>query len=389
MKVLIIHNSYKEYGGEDKVVESQVKLFKEREIDYITYFCNSNEIDNYTAVQKLLLLKNGYASINTKNNIERLIEEHKPDVAHVHNVYPLISPIVYSVLKKHKIPIVQTIHNFRFICPNSLMFNKNRICEKCLIKDSYYQCFFNKCYRQSYFQSFWYSNIISRAYKKGWLKNVDRFIVFHEFMREKLVEKGFERSKITILPNFTEASGGEINQAKEDYFLFIGRLSEEKGISTLLRAANNADGSIKLYIVGDGPLKEKVINFASEHKEKVKYLGFKSGREKEAVIRNAKAVIVPSEWYENFPTVILESFSLGTTVIGSNIGGIPYMIKNGVNGLVFEPGNEQELNNKIKLINSDDRLLSELSVNAVKSYLSNYTKEKYFEGIKRIYAKIN
>jgi glycosyltransferase involved in cell wall biosynthesis len=387
MKILIIHNYYKTYGGEDQVVENQVKLFTEKGLSCVTYFRHNNEIDSFSKVQKLSLLKEAYASKRTVHDIERLIKVHKPDVAHVHNVYPLISPVVYSVLKRYGIPIVQSVHNYKFLCANSLMYNKNRICEKCLIRKSYYPCFSNKCYHDDYLQSIWYADVLTRAYKKGWFNHIDRFIVFHEFMRQKMREKGFEESKLAIWPNFTYSNPAGGDEKQGDYFLFMGRLSEEKGISTLIKAFNRVS-EIKLHIMGDGPMREEVLAFAESSCKNVKYLGFKSGQQKLNIMRNAKAIIVASEWYENFPTVILESFSLGTPVIASKIGGIPYMVKDGVNGLLFEPGDPDGLLGKMLQINENEQLYLKLSHNALRSYNEQYAPERYFEGICKIYKEL-
>jgi len=383
MRVLIIHNSYKEFGGEDSVVNNQVKLLTEKGDEVCSYIVDSKEIDNYSKLDKLRLLKNAYSSPKTMRNITKIIKKFQPDIAHVHNVYPLISPVVYKVLHDNNIPMVQTLHNYRFICPNGLFFINGEICTKCLDKKNYYQCGFNKCYHDSYTQSFWYADIIAKGNK--WFKYIDRFISLNHFVKDMMIQRGFAEAKIAIVPNFSYRMDTEIeSKSKEDYFLYLGRLSSEKGIETLLNAIDNTEG-VKLYVAGDGVFKGKVMDL--ERKGNVKYLGLVSGEEKNLLIKNARALIVPSEWHENFPTVILESMSVGTPVIASRMGGMQYLVEDGRNGVLFKTGDCKDLVEKIKYL-SNDLVASKMSKMALEIYENKYTPEIVYNEMMKVYRDV-
>jgi glycosyltransferase involved in cell wall biosynthesis len=386
---LLAHNFYKNYGGEDQVVENQLKLLSKKGICVKTYFENNKDINKNKGIGKIKLIQNSYSCNMTWEKTQKILGASKIDIAHIHNVYPIISPGIYNVLGKHNIPIIQTLHNYRFICPNGLMYTYNHICERCLIKNNYYECFYNKCYRKSYLQSFWYADIISRAYKKGYFNYIDRFIALTPFMKEMMIKKGFPASKISIIPNYVENQFDKLSYTKQNYFIYLGRLSEEKGIFTLLKAMENLNNRINLKIIGDGPLKEAIINFIREHKiQNIELLGFISGKEKKEFLKNAKAVIIPSECYENFPTVLLESFSLGTLGIVSKIGGVQYMINDSFNGLHFKPSNDKDLAEKILFINNNPDKMLEMSKEAYNTYLKNYTEDIFYERLINLYREV-
>lgn len=389
MKILIIHNRYSIYGGEDKIVEQQYDIFAKNGIDVKLYCENSKDISSLSKFDKLRLVRNAYYSKKTEKDLLCLIKNFIPDIVHIHNVYPLISPIVYDFFKKRNIAVVQTLHNYRFICPNGLMFNNDSICEKCLKKDSFYQCVSNKCYHNSYIQSFWYSSIIGRAYSKGIFNSIEKFISLNEFVKEKMMQKGYDKEKIAIIPNcITESENNFFQLEKENYYLYIGRLSEEKGVNTLIKAFSVMKDT-KLKIVGDGPLKDQVENCINESNLKnIELLGFKSGQEKCKLIAEAKALIVPSEWYENFPTVVLEAFSLGTFVIGSSIGGLQYMIEDNYNGIKFVCGDIEDLRKKIYLVDNDWQTIIKLSQNAYKTYKDKYTEKIYYDNHMKLYKSL-
>lgn len=379
MKILIIHNSYKEFGGEDSVVQNQIKLFESNGDDVYPYIVSNMKIDNYSKVEKVQLLKNAYASPETNQEITKIISDFNPDIAHIHNIYPLISPVVYKILHENNIPIVQTLHNYRFICPNGLFFRDGEICTKCLDKKSYYQCGVNQCYHDSYVQSFWYADIISRGSK--WFKYIDKFIALNPFIKDMMIQRGFNSKKISIVPNFSyEIDVKNDEKSNEEYVLYLGRLTREKGIETLLKSMDKIDG-MKLFVAGEGELKENVLS--AEKSGKVKYLGFVNGDEKNSLIKNATALIVPSEWYEPFGMVAIEAMALGTPVIASEIGGLKYLIEDGRNGVLFNPGDVDDLVRKINYIRYDSDN-SALSKTAQKLFKEKYTAEVVYQEIKKI-----
>ncbi|WP_053367823.1 glycosyltransferase family 4 protein [Bacillus sp. FJAT-27245] len=387
MHVLIIHNHYAQYGGEDKVLEHQVQLLRSKGHKVSLFSKHNDNIKDFSLIDKIKLFKSGYSNAYIENELEDIIRNEKPDIAHVHNIYPIISPLVYKVLHENNIPIVQTLHNYRFICPNGLMYNNNKICRKCLDTNNLYNCFYDKCYRNNYLESFWYADIISQAYKKGYFEKVDKFIALNPFMKNIMISKGFPENKLSVIPNFVDEKEIE-SVKKKDYFLFIGRLSEEKGVIQLVKSMEHLI-NIELKIVGEGPLESEIKNYIKERNlENITLVGFKKGYEKNLLISESKGLIVPSQWYENFPTVVLEALSLGTLVIGSDIGGLSYMIDNGLNGLLFKPENLLDLAEKIKLIAEDDNLMQSLSSNAFRTYKRNYTPNSFYMNIMHLYKEI-
>lgn len=388
MKILIVHNKYAQYGGEDKIVEQQYSILKKNGIDTKVYYKDNKVITKLSKVAKLKLIKDAYCSKKTRNELDELFKNFKPDIVHVHNIYPIISPSIYEFFKERNIPIVQTLHNYRFICPNGLMFANGNICEKCLEKHNFYECLHNKCYHNSYIQSFWYSSIIDKAYKKGIFNDI-QFVSLNRFIKEKMIQKGYNENKIDIIPNCAIKMGkAPLEFDKKDYYLYIGRLSPEKGINTLIKAFKDIKTK-KLKIVGDGILRDRIQEYINKNKiNNIELLGFKSGEEKCKLLSEAKALIVPSEWYENFPTVVLEAFSLGTLVIGSSVGGLQYMIEDGYNGMKFLCSNAEDLQRKVLYIDNKKDNIMKFSENAYKTYKEKYTEEVYYENHMKVYEKL-
>jgi len=387
MRILIIHNFYKQYGGEDKAVEDQIRLLKSAGHHVYLYSKDNKALNLKNTIRTFL---EAYYSKSTVREIGTIVDQFKPHIAHVHNIYPVISPSVYQTLSDKKVPIAQTVHNYRFICPNGLMFRKGRPCACCLEKGSYYYCGLYRCYRGSFLQSFWYADIISKAYKKGLFNKISRFIALNGFVKNKMIEKGFNEEAIEIIPHFVNINSYEItgNTRKMDYVLYIGRLSAEKGVMTLLKAMKIL-GNINLKIMGDGGLKHEIAEYIKANNMKnVELLGFKTGREKDYIISQAKAIVLPSECYETFGLAVVEGFSLGTAAIVSKGGALEYIIKEGVNGLCFQPGNPNDLAEKIKLIANNERLLEYMSQNAFKTYKEYYSPEIHYKRLMNLYERV-
>jgi glycosyltransferase involved in cell wall biosynthesis len=339
-----------------------------------------------------------------QKKLEILIQKEKPDIAHLHNIHHEISLSILPVLKKYKIPIVQTLHDYQIICPNYKLYCQGKICEKCK-KHKYYQCFLNKCVQDSYLASlfatlenyfYWLFGIYKNIYpvrnilnfninsNKGLISNeIDLFIAPSWFLKNKFIEFGIPENKIIYLPNFVKLchsrEGGnpfisndkfknkrEIikkNQNDENensflqennYLLYFGRLSKEKGVDVLIKAMEFINPNIKLKIVGEGPEKENLKKMARLPRPglgnlKIQFLGHKNQNELKEIIKNSLAVVVPSLWYENCPLSILEAFSFGKTVIASNLGGIPELVQPVRNSRKKENLTEQNINTKTKL----------------------------------------
>lgn len=387
MKILQIHNLYQIPGGEDRVVNAEKELFEVRGCDVIQYVRHNNEIKKYSLFQKIRFFIETIYSQKTCKELDKLIDEQKPDIAHIHNVFPLISSSIYYFLKQHRIPTIQTIHNYRFLCPNGLFYTKTAICEKCKNGNTFH-CFFNKCYKDSFLLSGLYALMFWIHRKlKTFQNKIDILITLNYFTKDKLVKENFPEEKIEVEGNFLPQAKIETNYNKEDYVIFMGRLSGEKGLMTLLRAFRQTN-KIKLKVAGKGNLEGVLKEYCNKNNlSSVEFIGFIAGDEKLKLLQKARFSIVPSEWYENFPMSVLESFSIGTPVIASRIGGLPELIEDGKNGLLFKPGNPDDLAEKINyLYNNPDKAI-EMGKYAHKCLEEKYSAEKHYMRLMDIYKK--
>lgn len=382
MNILQIHNYYAIRGGECAVVDAERSLLESRGHVVDQYMRSSQGIDGSPTHRKVY----DYAAIAHNARVERellcRLEQTPPDVAHVHNVFPLLSPSVYAALKKQGVPIVQTVHNFRFLCPNGTFFVRGQICERCQEK-GFKEAVRLRCVRNSLPTSIQYARAISRMWRNRTLtEGVDRFIALNYFSKKKLVESGIPDQKIDICGNFTTEVGSP-SHSKEGYVLFLGRLSPEKGVQTLIEAARKLRvGRIK--VAGLGPL-EGQVRSAAEEIQKLEFVGYVAGRQKVDLIQRACAMVVPSEWYENFPISVVESMSLGTPVIASDTGGLPEMFDDGESGILFEPGSSVSLARHIEHLCTDMMKAEVMSKAAWSHAQKEFGSDKHGEELERIF----
>lgn len=384
MKILLLHNNYQQKGGEDSVLENEYQLLKQENSVEKLLFNNDNIKSSFDK------LKIGVSSLyNYKSSklLEQKIDEFKPDIIHVHNFFPIASPSIFYVAQQLNIPIVMTLHNYRLICPNALLFKDNEICEKCINKTFPIDGVVNGCYRDSKVQTLSLA-LMSFFHKKvkTWNNKVDKYITLTNFAKEKILHSSLNLNskQIVVKPNFVEDYG--YSYEKEDYFIFIGRLSIEKGINLLLDTFKK--NNKKLLIIGGGSLEKEVLTASDSH-ENITYLGFQG---KEFIIEKltkAKALIFSSIWYEGMPMTILESFSTGTPVLVPNIGGPNEMIENNVNGLIYDANNVNSLIQSINtLLDKNDEDYKEMCINARESYLEAYSPSKNYEYLMNIYKEV-
>ena len=383
MKILLIHNTYQHKGGEDSVLKNEYQLLKENNSVEKLLFNNDNIKSSFDK------LKIGFTSIFNNSSakiVEKKIKEFSPDIIHVHNFFPIASPSIFYVANRLNIPIVMTIHNYRLICPNALLFKNNEICEKCIKKSFAIDGVLNGCYRESKVQTFALA-LMSYIHKKRktWSTKIDKYIALTNFAKNKILDSSLnlDENKIVIKPNFVEDNGFDYD--KEEYFLFVGRLSIEKGIKLLLKSFE--ENHKKLIIIGSGPL-EAVVKESAQKNSNIEYVGYQN---KEFIIhklKKAKALIFTSIWYEGMPMTILESFSVGTPIIAPNIGGPNEIVKNHINGLIYESNNLNSLSSKIEILASENKLHKQLCVGARKSYEEGYTVAKNYKLLMDIYKGV-
>lgn len=323
-------------------------------------------------------------SLEAANKIEKLIKTFKPGIAHVHSIYHQISPSILQVLKKYDIPVVMTLHDYKLVCPNMLLFRDCKICEEC--RGSYfYRAVINKCVKGSRLASLICA--IESTYHRlarKYIDNVDVFISPSNALKNKFVEFGFPGEKIKVVNNFFTPSIGSLDKTEEDYILAAGRISPEKGYKTLIKAMQG-NPDIILKIAGDGPELQKIVELKqSLGLQNVELLGFQSKDKLNQLMANCRFFVIPSEGYENAPLVILEAFSFGKPVIGSNLGGIAELITDDVTGTLFRPGDHIDLSNKIKLLWEKPDKVLDMGKNAKKA--SNfYNIENHYKEINKIY----
>ncbi|KAB1064862.1 glycosyltransferase family 4 protein [Salibacter halophilus] len=376
MKILLVHNFYKLSGGEDKVFKAEKDLLIQNGHDVITYTKSNNEIDEYQPIEKLKLITSTSFSQRVYEQIDLLLKKHKPDICHVHNFLPLISPSVFYACSNNKIPTILTLHNYRLMCTNGLLFRDGHICEEC-VSSSAYHSVLKKCYRNSHLQTYAVARMLEKN-KDVWFNLIDGFFCLSHFAKQKFIEHGLPKDKITVKPNFID--DGELfkkNEAlkstKSEYLIYVGRLEINKGTRLLKRLAESIDKEI--VVIGEGPLENKLHSCRN-----INIIGKKSREETLAYVNRAKALILPSISYEGgLPLTALEAFSCRTPVIATNIGSMKSMIQHEETGLLFDSNSIESFNSCVNQVYSNPELIDRI-INQAYHYLKTvYTKQYSYQ----------
>ena len=383
--VLIVHNYYQQAGGEDSVVENE-KAMLESNGHKVFLYTKSNE-DLHTIGGKIIFFISFLYSKRTYIDVKKILQEEEIDIVHVHNTFPLITTAVYSAAYELGVPVVQTLHNFRFVCPGALYMRNGSICEECNQK-GIKNAIQHKCYRNSKIQTLMAVCIQLFNRKRGMYDKVDGYIALTEFNKRKFEEEfPWCREKIYVKPNFISNSE-KIQSNISGEYVYVGRLSEEKGIKVLLKAFEKMPQQ-RLTIVGNGNLETYVREYILEHHiNNVNLTGKLAHAQVIEKLRCAKSLVVPSIWYEGFPMTIVEALSCGVPVIGSRLGNMQSIICEGENGLLFTPGDDEDLISKILLLESDSDMYQKMCEKAYGSYLKNYTEKLNYTRLIEIYDLI-
>lgn len=383
-KVLIVHNYYQIPGGEDTVVANEKRLLEEHGHEVVLYTRHNSELKNMSKIQKLLFPFSTIFNLRTYREVRQLLTAKKIDIVHVHNTLNLISPSVYYAGLSKKIPVVQTVHNFRLLCPGATFFRDGHICEDCLSKGL--SCAVkHKCYRGSRVQTL--ACVISTAIHRMFgIYGKLNYICLTEFNKEKILGlKQIKEKNVYVKPNFVDVpSENKINHNRKKQFVFAGRLDKLKGIDFLLKSWTELeDKELKLILCGTGPMEEWCKEYISEHQLKnIEMKGHVSNNDVKELLSESMALILPTQWYEGFPMTILEAFSVGTPVLGSKIGNVGDLIKDQINGKHFLPTEKEELLDAIQTINVDYETVFQY-------FNENYSEESNYELLKDIYAKVS
>lgn len=389
MNILQVHNKYIIKGGEWTVVNQEYDLLK-RDHRIERYYVDNAEILESKA-NRLKLIFTTHYNRKSKARMKERLSEKKYDLMHVHNFFPLLSPSVFEAARETGTPSVMSLHNFRLVHPNGLLYHNGRIDERSL-KGSAYRCVPDGVYRDSIFQTAVTAHMIEYHRKHNtWKKYPSAFIALSEFSKAKFVEGGLPEERILIKPNFLkdpveEYDDLQLSDDKENMFFFAGRISYEKGVEELVDCWIKNNIRAKLVIAGDGPLREK-LEKKSQANPGIRWLGQISSKEILSGISKAKALLFPTKCYEGQPLTLIEALSVGCPVITSKIGNPQNMIDHGSTGFHYKSGDLDELYKYLKLIyeNPDKRI--SLSRNARKSYLENYTPEKNYQRLMEIYEQ--
>ncbi len=383
MRILAVHNLYQIRGGEDECYEAEIQLLRNAGHQVDEY---SETNDRIASLSKVQVASKTVWSDEAYHAVKQQLMQHAYDVMHVQNFFPLISPSVYYAAREQGVPVVQTLHNYRLLCPNALFFRDGQVCEDCLGKAIPYPGVVHRCYRESRTASAGVVAMLAfhRA-KRTWLEQVDRYIALTEFARQKFIEGGLPAHKILVKPNFVNPDPG-IGTGQGGYALYVGRLSVEKGLDTLLAAWEQLPQPLPLKIVGDGPLAAQVTE-ATQRLPHVTWLGRRPMAEVHALMGDAMFLVFPSKWYETFGRVAIESFAKGTPVIASNIGAIAELVDADRTGLLFEPANSDDLAAKVEALLAHPTKLAQMRHAARAEFEAKYTAQANYQHLIDIYTK--
>ncbi|MFA4982103.1 MAG: glycosyltransferase family 4 protein [Candidatus Omnitrophota bacterium] len=392
MKILLVHNFYKTSApsGENIVFQNELALLNKKGVKVVTYCRHNDEIGGYK--KRLHTAASVIWSRRTYRELRLLIEREKPDVAHFHNIWYLVSPSAYYACKDAGVPVVQTVHNFRFFCANGIFVRKEKVCTLCLGKLPWRGALCGCC------ESPWirtlpavFSAVFHRL-RKITDKGIDAYIALGNNARERLINCGISPDKISVKSNFVHGIPAS-DEDSDPYLLFAGRLNKRKGTDTLMEALRilkverGIDAPVK--IAGNGQAKDSIEKAIKNNGlSAVELLNNVNHDEMLRIMQKAKCVIVPSRWFEMHPTVIIEAFSMGKPVVGSRIDNIGEMVSDGKTGLLFDMNDPHDLASKLEKIITDDKACMEMGRSARREYEERFSPDVNYKILVDIYSKV-
>lgn len=381
MRILSVHSNYRIRGGEDESRAAEELLLQRMGHQVDRYEENNQRIEPLhpiNAAARTIWSTEAYQILQDK------LINNPCDLIHVQNFFPIISPSIYYAAKTQKTPIVQTLRNYRLLCPNALFFRDGKVCEDCMGKVVPFPGVVHACYRESHAASAVVAAMLTvhRTFQT-WDRMVNVYIALTQFARQKFIEGGLPADKIVVKPNFVYPDPGEVED-KGEFALFVGRLSVEKGIDTLIAAWRDLGKSVPLKIIGEGPL-EKLVIEASQQNSSIEWLGRKPLPDVYDLMGKAKMLIFPSKWYETFGRVAVEAFAKGTPVIASKLGAIAEIVDHGRTGLHFQPGDAEDLARQVDWALKHPSKLIEMGHEARAEFEAKYTAKKNYRRLLEIY----
>jgi glycosyltransferase involved in cell wall biosynthesis len=376
MKILMLHNRYQHRAGEDQVHDAKRNLLVSKGEDVQEVILDNAQIRSGSAL--LVGIETSW-SRSGYDRILNAINSWRPDILDVDNFFPLASPSIYYAAWRSGVPVVQTLHNYRLLCPGATLFRDNRVCEDCVGKKVPWRGVVHGCYRNSRPATLAVAAMLTLHNSLAtWNKKITLFVALTDFCRRQFITGGLPPRKIVVRPNFVPHDMG-IGAGDGNFVLFVGRLSADKGITLLMEAwklASDAPGLGRLIIAGDGP-ERTAVRQAAETSSSIEYLGQRPGPEILELMGHARALVFPSLWYEGMPSVITEALSRGTPVVSNRIGSMTEMIQNGTTGWLVEPGDRDALAGAMlsALRNPETRMRAA----AREEFETNYTAERSYD----------
>lgn len=380
MTILLVHNRYQQAGGEDAAFDSEAALLSQGGESVAVHVVTNDTIASFRrrAVAALTVAYNRASH----DAMRRLIDEVRPRIMHVHNFFPLFSPSIYDAAEAAGVPVVQTLHNFRVACSNALFLRHGAPCRLC-VDGSPFQAVRYRCYRDSLLGSLAVSHMIAwHRRHHTWIRKVSRFIALSEFARCRFVEAGLPAERIVVKPNPSFVPD-LVSYLPRRAVLYVGRLSEEKGIRVLVAAA--ALGKWPLRVIGDGPLRDELQEAAPVN---VAFLGRLGRRQVFDEIARAVCVVIPSICYENFPVVVAESYGHATPVVASRIGSLAELIEDGNTGVLCRAGDAQALAEAVRVLVDDPALAARLGAAARACYERHFSPQRNLQQLREIYRSV-
>ena len=380
----MVHNRYRHRGGEDVVFDAEAELLEERGHRVRRHTVDNAELPaSPTPSQQIRLAANTLWSRESARALRRSIHDFRPDLVHIHNTFPQLSPSLYEACADEGVPVFQTLHNYRFVCPAATLFRDGRPCEDCVGRALPWPGVIHACYQGSRLRSAVVAGMLGLAHARAAADHVSAFIALNEFGRRIFVRGGLPDGRIVVKPNFVDRVAATPTDARSG-FLFVGRLAPEKGIDTMLRAWRRLPPSIGLRVIGDGPLKDEVRR-AAAGSPNVLFEGPRDRREVLAAMASARALVFPSEWYEGCPMTVIESFASRLPVVASRLGSLEEMVLDGRTGLLFEPGSADDLAEKVSWTHEHGAEASTMGDAARDEYSAQYTPERSYDRLMAIY----
>jgi glycosyltransferase involved in cell wall biosynthesis len=376
LRIIIAHNVYRQRGGEDIVAEQEAALLERHGHDVVRFTRDNHDIHGHGSGVAIDTIW----STDTFAAVAQLIDRFQPDVIHAHNTFPLISPSLYWAAARRNVPVVQTLHNFRLLCPQAMLLRGGKVCEDCVGRIPW-RAVLHSCYRDSAAHSAVIAGMLVAHRALGTYRNkVSRYVALNRFCRDKFIAGGLPADKVVVKPNFADVDAPD-PQANRSGALFVGRLSQEKGVGVLLDALEHLPER-KIHVIGDGPERNRVANHA-----RIVMHGHLAGPAIFAAMRRHSYLVLPSIWYENAPRTLVEAFGCGLPVIASKIGALAELVRHGETGLLFEPNSPRSLAETMSWANEHHDAMLDMGRRARREFEDRYTPERNYRTLMSIYGE--